>query len=370
MSLVCHTIVSRHSAPRDVETIEEEVEIDQEHWRVGTALIPTTRLHSKPAPNFVPATLECDEYGMPKAPSKETISSISTPSDIVSSLYRSLTSGAREKLPEQSATPSTPIADDIPPPSVADPSQPPRTRTNWFASQPILRNEEGPRTKPESSLSDLLARNPPPRRDEPAFTPPVFLFLGPSNKGFDMLQRKGWQEGEGLGSGRNERQGIGMSKFKSGGSSTKKAVISDYQGLEVKQEVVDLTLSDTEEKPKPEVVDLTLSDTEDEEDIIIDEELEDDTDPMHDTPPSEHHGKTLITPIATTLKADKLGIGLKAKRRKAITHTYASIAAHIRTGNQAKKEFKARFGRGSRGFARAKQKESTDRVKMLAYLNS
>ena len=66
-----------------------------------------------------------------------------------------------------------------------------------------------------STLADLLSRNPPPRPSEPTFRPPVFLTIGPSNKGFAMLERKGWQEGEGLGSARVERkpkEGLGFLK--------------------------------------------------------------------------------------------------------------------------------------------------------------
>ena len=49
-----------------------------------------------------------------------------------------------------------------------------------------------PSTKPSSpapSLADLLARDPPPLPSEGRYTPAVWLHIGPSNRGFGMLQR-------------------------------------------------------------------------------------------------------------------------------------------------------------------------------------
>jgi len=150
----------------------------------------------------------------------------------------------------------------------------------------------------------------------------------------------------------------------------------------VRQEIIDLTLSDSEEEHgKQEIVDLTLeSDSDEESEPEPEPKLEEAEDVVPSLDPrSPHseptaHGTTLLTPIATTLKADRLGIGLKAARRskfkaKAVTHTSAALAAHIRSGNQARKQ-KARHGRGSRGFARGKHKEAKERVDMLAYMNS
>lgn len=296
-----------------------------------------------------------------------------------------MTNRTREKLPERPSKSTSPLSGstaNIPPSANEDPptstsiQQLDNPRPNWFSPQPLKRSEESS----TSTLSDLLARNPPPLASEPAFTPPVFLFIGPSNKGFNMLQRKGWQEGEGLGSGRIElkpRQGIGMNKTLNTSSTSDEKHVSSILEEAVKQETIDLTLSDSEQAmATPEVIDLTISD-DDTETSDIEEDPEQGVDRNGDSSimASSSHGTTLITPIATTLKADRLGIGLKAKRRgaakaKAITHSSAAIASHIRTANQTRKEFKARFGRGSRGFARAKRKEEKDRVNMLAYLNS
>jgi len=198
-----------------------------------------------------------------------------------------------------------------------------------------------------------------------------------------MLQRKGWQEGEGLGSGRVERkprEGLGMKKsaedaFKLERDAEEWKLVLRRPGRttsalieDANREVIDLTLDDSNHGMKHDVVNLTLSDSESESDVELDDLLQ-----TSDSVP-EPHGTTLLTPIPTTLKADRLGIGLKAARRtsakaKAVTHTSAALRAHIRSGNQVRKE-KAQHGRGSRGFARSKRKEERERLRMLAYLNS
>jgi len=204
-----------------------------------------------------------------------------------------------------------------------------------------------------------------------------------------MLQRQGWREGEGLGSARVERKpGEGLGVKKSVGSALPRERIRELHKPvlggqpecptmtrmdDMVPEVIDLT-SDSEHVVQREVVDLTLSDSESQSDVEL---VELDLWRSPEIPPAsppKPHGVTLLTPITTTLKADRLGIGLKAARRssakaKAITHTSAALAAHIRTGNQARQD-KSRHGRGSRGFARRKRQEERDRMGMLAYMNS
>ncbi|KAF8517339.1 hypothetical protein JB92DRAFT_2787962 [Gautieria morchelliformis] len=249
---------------------------------------------------------------------------------------------------------------------------------NWFTSS---RTPATHGSNP-STLADLLSRNPPPLPSEPAFKPPIFLAIGPSNKGFMMLQRKGWQEGEGLGSARVERKsknGVGFPRALETVSRERNAEQSksssrpfeaDVKPLftDVRHEIIDLTLSDSEsEQDSPVVVDLTLSDSEPDNDGIEHSE--------ETSPDATPHGTTLLTPIATTLKADRLGIGLKPSRcsrnsrAKAITHTSAALAAHTRSANQARLD-RERHGRGSRGFSRARRKEERERIDLLAYMKS
>lgn len=377
MSLVCHTIVSRHSPQKD-EISEEEITSDEISWRTSATFAPAQRLHTRPAPSFVPASLEYDEFGMPKA-TRATTTSASAPD--LSSWYRSLTSRAREKLPEKAPLSSFPShrsgsreTQEASSWTKTNATEPSFSKINWFSSMPLQSDNV---TSSSSSIPDLLERDPPPLPSEPAFMPPVFLFIGPSNIGFNMLQRKGWEEGEGLGSGRIERKGkrgLGMNKvlkdvFHEHADSKPFSSLSNSRKQRGKQHVIDLTVEDGTN----EIVDLTLSD-DDDSDIDI-QGMDHVNDSIPNSAASEHHGITLLTPIATTLKADKLGIGLKSRRRRAakdraITHSPSAIAAHIHASKKNRQLFKKRFGRGSRGFAHAKKKEESDRINLLAYLNS
>ena len=389
MSLVCHTIVSRYTPQqRDPITAVDE---DGDPWQTESSFGPTQRLHSRPAPKFVPAAMEYDEYGMPKV-AKRLEPQFDKSRDYsmdVSAWYRSLTTRGCVKLEEQPS-----IAEPLCPPPTASISQSsPRPHApvqgshilhpikhNWFTSSSS--HETATHTSKSSTLADLLSRNPPPLPSEPTFTPPVFLTLGPSNKGFRMLQRKGWQEGEGLGSARVEgksKTGLGYSRaleaaFREGNTGQCKLISQPLPHAmflgDAKHEVIDLTLSDLESQQDSirEVVDLTLSDS--------DEDGKDAGDlPQAPSSQPTPHGTTLLTPIPTTLKADRLGIGLKAIRHsqkvraKAVTHTSAALAAHIRSGRETREE-RARHGRGSRGFARAKRKAERERVDLLAYMKS
>ncbi|KAK7048430.1 hypothetical protein R3P38DRAFT_2764399 [Favolaschia claudopus] len=86
--------------------------------------------------------------------------------------------------------------------------------------------------------------------------------------------------------------------------------------------------------------------------------------------------KALVTPIATVLKSDRLGIGLKAKTtgpykesQKRITHNAAAMAAHVKVAEALRKQKKL-TGRGHRGFARKAKAESVNRRDLLAYMNA
>ncbi len=127
-----------------------------------------------------------------------------------------------------------------------------------------------------------------------------------------------------------------------------------------------------------EVIDLTLSEDEDSENKVEADDGEDSTSTAILSADEDLLGgrTALITPIATTLKADRLGIGLKAKTegpyhvsKKRITHNKAALAAHIQAAERLRRQ-KQEIGRGYRSFARASKKESTARQQMLAYMNS
>ncbi|KAF8503223.1 hypothetical protein BU17DRAFT_101722 [Hysterangium stoloniferum] len=398
MSLVCHTITSHYTA-QEGDTIEKDVDKEeQDSWVTEKSFGNARRLHSKTAPAFVRATVQCDEYGMPTMGTGDIQADRGQVKDPleVSEWYRNLTERGREKVFDQRVTavsrgfkaqteaPGRSYSEDLNINTIKNSDSSGnitpairQSRANWFTSHPPTHNAT-PTSKP-STLADILSRNPPPLPSEPTFTSPVFLFIGPANRGFQMLQKKGWQEGEGLGSGRVEkkrvRAGLRANQVKEEDSSAFSST-----------EVIDLTLDDSDgEKTTTsraqEVVDLTLhSDSEsgddDDDDAICSDDHYND---QNDTQSPEPHaipttsGIALITPLPTTLKADRLGIGLKARRHskakaKAITHTSAALAAHIRAANQMKKE-KGRFGKGWRGLARKNKRAERERVGMLKYLN-
>ena len=162
-----------------------------------------------------------------------------------------------------------------------------------------------------------------------------------------MLQRSGWNEGEGLGAhvARAEQP--------------------------VVAHIVESGVSDVE--MTPEVVDLTLEDSEDAlEDVDV-------VPPSVQTQATEasgsHMPRSLLAPLPTVLKADRLGIGLKAKTegpykrsKKRVTHSAAALAAHIRSAEELRR-MKAELGKGKRGFAKVHKREEDRRKSMLAYLN-
>ena len=91
----------------------------------------------------------------------------------------------------------------------------------------------------------------------------------------------------------------------------------------------------------------------------------------HDTesPVMDHNPVSLLTPLPTVLKSDRLGIGLKRKRPKShsstsshrgphelikrVTHTPTAIAAHSQKAEQMRKQARMRDGRGHRGFQKS-----------------
>jgi hypothetical protein len=200
-----------------------------------------------------------------------------------------------------------------------------------------------------------------------------------------MLQQRGWNEGEGLGSRVRRRARIDgdfidvkeQPKLKKNWSETRQVHVKKEK-REVKWE------DDVQEIQNVDVIDLTLS--EDEEGLHESGAVEDALDgasshvpdPLHSSfdPPSPHSPKALLTPIATVLKSDRLGIGLKAKTfgpyrtsQKRVTHGAAALAAHVRAAEDMRKK-KAAMGRGRRGFAKMAKKEQERRQKMLSYVNN
>lgn len=210
-----------------------------------------------------------------------------------------------------------------------------------------------------------------------------------------MLQKSGWSEGEPLGPYVSRRQElIAQERQPVAGPSNpgKRKGAVETRSTEIAIEGCD----DIVEVKKEQIIDLTLSDEEgvsSSEEGTPDEyamELDDEASQSPNPPPADlstassrfssswgegHGGKTLLTPLPTVLKSDRLGIGLKAKTvgpyktsQKRVTHNAAALAAHAKA-NEERKLFKQKVGRGSRGFARAAKREGEKRKNLLAYLN-
>jgi len=362
MATECYTIKSHYNADTDKEWLqidsgqipdsERSPQLPvipdprdiQEEWNVEAQVVYHKR--RKAPPTFVPAT-----YSVVQEPSNSLDQPVAEANnDEVAGWYRSLTLN--------STSSSSPLATFKPPePSSSalqssSRSQPPRRHVRRHDKDWFIQNALPSPSMPSgstSSLADMLARDPPPKPTEAPFQPRAFLAIGPSNKGFEMLSMRGWSEGEPLGPSvvRPPRR----------------------ESVTKTEEVEEDMDDDVKEIRRVEVVDLTLSDSEEEK------EEEGQNHDRDANPTFNPHHTALITPIATVLKSDRLGIGLKAMTTgphkaslKRVTHSAEAIKAHNRA-NEAVQRRKKRFGKGRRGLERKYRKEMDGRMALLAYMN-
>ncbi|KAF6757447.1 hypothetical protein DFP72DRAFT_891186, partial [Ephemerocybe angulata] len=215
---------------------------------------------------------------------------------------------------------------------------------------------------PAPSLADILKRDPPPTTGEAKFRPPVWVAMDPRNKGFGMLQRSGWNEGEALGpyaarvaqkkadtdvsailggsDAESEDRGMGWK-----GKGKERAITVEYvqvpatNGAKGKKRMRAEDAFEDDEVVEMKMVEMTKKAEEVENGTshapsgstqavtrleVKQEELdEQDLDEynaelhteasLHEAYPQGHGGTALLTPISTILKTDRLGIGLKPK---------------------------------------------------------
>ncbi|KAJ3562121.1 hypothetical protein NP233_g9775 [Leucocoprinus birnbaumii] len=412
MATTSFTIYSRYDPEKDKERLQRETgqipdadrekDLDNEHlWREAASA--QFLKAQRPPPQFVPATISYEVGSGDPDLSKPHTSLQEAPLDSsLSSWYRSLTTAGSAGAAAHQARPSS-----APIPTTSGRAVQEKTKgnpkvriqkdkNNWFIQKVLLSEPPTAPSTPPPTLSDILAREPPPLPSEPKFSPPVWTEIGPSNKGFAMLQKAGWNEGEALGIGVRRRQSltstgagerVAIGKGKARAVTAEETVdrasrivsreeLCDALG-DVKNEgveIIDLTISDSEE----------ISDGEEEEEENIKAEELDELSQRAKYPPMEgdtedisaHGRKALLTPIATVLKLDRLGIGLKAKTEgpykasvKRVTHSAASVAAHARAAEEARRRREI-FGRGRRGYERQKRKEEERRRNLLAYMNT
>ncbi|EKM51813.1 uncharacterized protein PHACADRAFT_262165 [Phanerochaete carnosa HHB-10118-sp] len=406
MATVAHVIRS-HYDPKDRETLEiatgqtseqhedierDDVDIDLA-WQTESAFSTQRRVTN--APKFVKAVVSYDEIndmmGLPKhlfsPPPKEE------PKTEIAGWYRSLTNQVSSTAgpissvapPRASTAPleatassriSTPAATFVAGTAVPTPYRRP-DKNNWFITR-ALQSEpvSSPSTPP--TLADILAREPPPPADK-AVKPPVFLALGPFNKGWGMLQQQGWAEGEGLGATASRQTNHIGAPARAVAKGKGKEV--DRSLIKREEHEVQLDADGEISMIKTiEVVDLTLSDSDSETAEEVEDEESAEESPRPSTtlvvPDADAHSKPLLTPIATVLKSDRLGIGLKAKTtgpykesKKRITHNQAALARHVREAEEMRR-LKALVGRGTRSFARLAKADSEHRRQLLASLNA
>ncbi len=152
----------------------------------------------------------------------------------------------------------------------------------------------------------MLARDPPPHPSEAKYKPPVWLAIGPSNKGFSMLEKRGWNEGDALGADvvrRRRPEHIQPSR---------KATQRHAESV-AKEEVMEVEIGhgdgEVKEVRKVQVVDLTLDSDEDSDadsdsttagslvkEEPGDEEIQSSKVSPSSAPPSTSERKALLTP--------------------------------------------------------------------------
>ncbi|TRM64129.1 hypothetical protein BD626DRAFT_493889 [Schizophyllum amplum] len=346
MATVSHTIYSRYD-PADREKLEKETgqaadEDESEDWALKSAFLRRT----KPPPRFVPATVAFDDWSPSTSSRSLSFDSKATSSRStdVADWYRSLAGRRSSAAPSQSVPSSSAGFDHIRRPRTAPTFPALHTseakkpdKNDWFI-QNVLHNPAEQLSQPApstSSLADMITRDPPPMPHEQPFKPPVFLALGPANRGWGMLQKSGWREGETLGP--NARRAAPPSPSRKG----KERAPPPHQA---KSEDVEVSLDDDGEITeirKVDVVDLTVSDSDDGDDDTDEDDIEE------------------IEPDAT------LCHGVE----EAITHNAAALAAHIRSAEQVRRR-KEEMGRGYRAFQRQDKRDQRNRRDLLAYLNS
>ena len=391
MATVTHYIHSHYDPPDrkdDADDFKQDMAEQEarDPWLTESAFGASRRLKNPPC--FISAIVSYAEVNdmigndSPSLPSAEQPG----PSSHAGEWYRSLPrASSAPVIPPQASPPPTITPSSSPHSSFVrasaqDLAVPPVSEKNdWFSSRTIMSAPSSSRSTPASTptLADILSREPPPEHKDQPFIPPVFLHIGPSNRGFAMLQRSGWSEGEALGAAASRRTLTQKAREKRPART-----ILDDRELFIRteeREVAVGTDDDIREVRKVDVVDLTLSDSEDEDELEDAEDIEMDISadagaPQSSSTVTSHNPTALLTPIATVLKSDRLGIGLKAKTegpykasKKRVTHNQAALAAHTKA-NEEMRRLKALFGRGAKSFARIAKAETESRQRLLASL--
>jgi hypothetical protein len=380
-------VIHSHYDPKDRERLEietgqisgssqtdpdqDDVNLEEAWVAESAAAFRSKRLSQLSAPRFVPASTSFSSDIKSSYPKVSSPSALKEDENDVATWYLSMCKPSSSKPPSASTTAL--VAEEGLRSSRGDTVKAERkTKNNWFIYN-ALPQAAPPPPLSTSTLADILARDPPPRSSERKFEPPVWLALGPSNKGFTMLEKTGWNEGEALGADVKR-----VRPSSQGGSRIEKRIDRET----VSGEVIDMKMEyDGHEVRRVESIDLTASS--DDDDLDVDENMaaneasrEVQEPPDMYTNDDPYARKALVTPIATVLKSDRLGIGLKAKTvgpykasQKRITHSAIAMAMHIRRSTKVQK-FQAKHGKGRKGYAKQQKEQEEQRRAMISYLNS
>lgn len=389
MATTTHYIYS-HYVPEEQEEVSPAEADEKDPWLTESTFGVNRRLANPP--RFVSATVRYDQLADDLVNSSTVNSLSNTDGDDfalsaqnLSGWYRSLV-GREEKKPVLHSEQQKLIT--VPAPGVFS-TVVKVDKNNWFIAKALASENISRSTSPHPpapTLADILAREPPPDSHQERVVPPVFLTIGPTNKGFEMLQKSGWQEGEALGRTAARRGGIGFRIEINEQQSDEAASLTQSDAVKQTREVLIDCGEDVQEVRHVDVIDLTsgVDSLDDDVEEALDELLTDtritQEGPANDVSLSEalldHNPKALLTPLPTILKSDRLGIGLKAKRAgpygesvKRVTHSQVAMTAHAKRAEEMR-NLKVKVGRGRRGFERMQKKESQDRQALFAYLNA
>lgn len=263
-------------------------------------------------PRFVPASSTYSTIQQQK-PSTSTGLAVKHESGDIGSWYAGLSrvqqaSEQPKPIPAQPA--STPQAASKPK------KKEPPSKNDWFIRRALSNVSADTQPVPSTSLAHMLEQSPP-SLQEP-LRPPIFLHLGPSNRGWGMLQRHGWEEGQPLGLG-NAPQ--------ASSPHDQPAVQPSSQPDSSAEPTTTTTIANGEN-------------------------------------PAASSRTALVTPLRTTLKVDKRGIAPRSRTapKPAVTHSFHEVRI------AAEKARRERDGRGKRGFARTAKREAEERSRLLQEL--
>lgn len=268
------------------EELDNDVELEaRREWDLAAESSLSGKRVPKPFPQFVPASSTYSELS--RNGDDNDASNLRVAAD-TAQWYRSMVSQSTVNHPEAKIHPDTKTTHD---------SEFKQRQTTHVEIDKKSGFSEGAMSEAEmqtastssvSTLADMLARNPPPSSGR--FQPPVWLAIGPSNKGYAMLEQSGWTEGEGLGRHAYRRK---IPKHGRKGSSplTPPIIYAD------KQEIHEIKLEDDiSELRMVDIVDLTLHSS--------DEEDQQDTADAPPPPPLErdpYAPKSLLVPLVSAL---------------------------------------------------------------------